>query len=156
MMHGLIANILVSAGRSILGEATAQPQPAAKADPNQKVTPFSEILNEQGIKDAKSIQEIFELNPKINDSQLLEISQNLKLEILQDQKGLNGERAPLSSGEWTITPHTDPSGQQSFKITDLEGKSMQIAQDAPIYQKVQLLQQIQEHLNRPTPAVSGL
>ncbi|MEM7672243.1 MAG: hypothetical protein AAF212_02765 [Verrucomicrobiota bacterium] len=155
-MHGLIANLIVNAGRSILNEVAASASQSPTLNQSQKTTPFSKVMEAHSVKNAHSIQEIFEVNPAITNSELLEISQGLKIDILQSQKGQFGDRAPLTVGEWSIQESPSTDSPQILKITDLEGNSMQIAQDSPIYSKVHLLHQIQDHLKRPSTAFSVL
>lgn len=154
-MHGIIANLIASAGRSILNDVTESAR-NGKANEAQSATSFDKVLSAQSVKEASSLQEIFEQNPKISKAELMQVSQSLKTEILQSQAGQFGERAPLSHGEWTITQQTDPAGNKFLRITDLDQKSMQISPESPTFKKVNLLYQIQEHLNTPSEAFTSL
>lgn len=142
-MHGLIANILVSAGRSIIGDMVS---PTAQNQQAQNSEPFSKVLDKQSIKEASNLNELLAQNPNITDAELLKVSQDLKAEIVHSQIGTKGERAPISLGEWTFATHTDSSGNASVKITDFEGKSVEFTADSPMFKQVQFLQQIQEYL----------
>ena len=154
-MHGLIANIIANAGRSILSDVTESARNAQAPAPASGEA-FSNILSAQSIKEASSLKEILDQNPNISNGELSRISQSIKTEILQSQAGLHGERAPMSLGQWTISQHQDPSGKNFLRITDLEQKSMQFFPDSTTFKKVHLLYQIQEHMSQPAGVQTSL
>ena len=148
MMQGLIANLVINAGRSLINDLSS-PQSAGINTP-QGSQSFSAIMQSQSVQDASSIQDILAIKPNISDSQLMEISQELKVQIVQGQMGRLGESAPLNLGEWTFEKNTNASGDSTIRVTDISGKTMHFDQSSPTFKQVNLLHQIDEHLKLPS------
>ena len=147
MMQGIIANLVINAGRSLINDI-ASPKSSGATTPDGSQS-FAAVMQSQGLREASSIQDILAIKPDMSDSELMQISQSLKTQIVQSQMGLHGEKAPLNLGEWTFEKSTHASGESIIRVTDVSGKSMQIDQFSPTYKQVNLLQQIDEHLKLP-------